>query len=49
MPVWIDQFGPRNMKTVMMSVFNLTSALGVVIGFILTMIIKIDLNVSFYK
>lgn len=39
-PVWVDQFGPRPWKTVMISIFNVTSPLGVVMGYILTMIIK---------
>jgi len=46
-PVWIDQFGMRNWKTIMLSVFNITSPLGVVFGFVLTMIIKVNANVSF--
>ncbi len=45
-PVWIDQFGPRKWKTVMMAVFNITSPLGVMLGYILTMLVKLGLNVS---
>lgn len=44
-PVWIDQFGPKKSKTMMMSVFNITSPLGVMLGYILTMLIKKGLNV----
>lgn len=44
-PVWIDQFGPKSWKTVMMSVFNITSPLGVVLGYVMTMLIKNELNV----
>lgn len=45
-PVWIDQFGPKAWKTVMLSIFNITSPLGVVFGYVLTMLIKNELNVS---
>ena len=47
-PVWIDQFGPRSWKTIMMSAFNLTSPIGVMIGYILTMVIKVNLDVRKY-
>lgn len=45
-PVWVDQFGMRSWKTLMMAIFNITSPLGVVIGFILTMTLKVNFNVS---
>lgn len=45
LPVWIDQFGPSKSKTMMMSVFNITSPLGVMLGYILTMLIKKGLKV----
>lgn len=45
-PVWIDQFGSSKRKTFMMSVFNITSPLGVMFGYIITVVIKINLNVS---
>ena len=45
-PVWIDQYGMKSWKTSMMAVFNITSPLGVIIGFILTMTVKINLSVS---
>jgi len=45
-PVWIDQYGHKEWKTAMMSVFNLTSPLGVMFGYILTMIVKEDFSVS---
>lgn len=48
-PVWIDQFGMRKWKTIMLSIFNITSPLGVVIGFVLTMTIKVNFNVSKYN
>ena len=48
-PVWIDQFGMRSHKTVMMAVFNITSPLGVVIGFVLTMSVKVNFNVIHFN
>lgn len=48
-PVWIDQYGPRKWKTMMLSVFNITSPLGVVLGYILTMLIKDSFDVSLIK
>ncbi len=45
-PVWIDQFGPRKWKTMMLSIFNITSPFGVIFGYILTMVIKTHFNVS---
>lgn len=45
-PVWIDQYGMKSWKTSMMAVFNITSPLGVIVGFILTMTVKINLSVS---
>lgn len=45
-PVWIDQFGPKNWKTLMLTVFNITSPLGVILGYVLTMSVKQTLNVS---
>lgn len=44
-PVWIDQFGPQNWKTFMLSVFNITSPVGVIFGYILTTIVKNNLDV----
>lgn len=49
MPVWVDQFGMRSWKTVMLSIFNITSPLGVMIGYVLTMIVKTKFNVRYYK
>lgn len=46
-PVWIDQYGMKSWKTSMMAVFNITSPLGVIVGFILTMTVKLNLSVSF--
>ena len=45
-PVWIDQFGPRKWKTIMLSIFNVTSPLGVIVGYILTMSVKTHFDVS---
>ncbi len=45
-PVWIDQYGPKKWKTIMMSIFNVTSPLGVMFGYILTMTVKQHLDVS---
>ena len=43
-PVWIDQFGQRSWKTIMLSVFNVTSPIGVIFGYIITMLIKVDFD-----
>ncbi len=48
-PVWIDQYGPKQYKTIMMSAFNITSPLGVILGYVMTMIIKVYFNVSISK
>lgn len=45
-PVWVDQFGPKAWKTLMLTVFNITSPLGVIFGYVLTMTIKSSFNVS---
>lgn len=44
-PVWVDQFGPKNWKTIMLTVFNITSPLGVIFGYVLTMSVKSSFNV----
>lgn len=46
LPVWIDQFGQRKWKTIMLSIFNITSPLGVIFGYVLTMSVKMRFNVS---
>lgn len=48
-PVWIDQFGMRSWKTLMLSLFNITSPLGVLIGFVLTMTVKVNFNVGYFN
>lgn len=40
MPVWVDQFGPKKWKTMMLSVFNITSPIGVILGFAITVGVK---------
>lgn len=45
-PVWVDQYGMRTSKTIMMSIFNITSPLGVIFGYVLTMMIKVYFDVS---
>jgi len=44
-PVWIDQFGPKNWKITMMSIFTVSSPLGVMFGYMLTMSVKLNLDV----
>ncbi len=39
-PIWVDQFSPRNVKTVFMAVQQVASPLGVVLGYALTYIVK---------
>lgn len=46
-PVWVDQFGPKSWKTIMLTVFNITSPLGVIFGYVLTMSVKSSFNVSY--
>ena len=48
MPVWVDQFGMKKWKTIMLSIFNITSPLGVMIGYVLTMLVKVNFNVRLY-
>lgn len=43
-PVWIDQFGQSNLKTVFMTLFQLSSVSGLMIGYIMTMQMKQYLN-----
>ena len=49
MPVWCDQFGMRNKKTIMISLIQGGAPLGVVSGYFLTMLIKDDLGVKLIK
>jgi len=43
-PVWVDQYGARNRKTIMMSLLEVTSPLGVVVGYVMTsLLIKSDI------
>lgn len=44
-PVWIDQYSPNKFKTIFMAVFNISSAVGVMLGYLLTMLIKNKYNV----
>ena len=35
-PVWVDQFAPRNRKTLFMAIQQVASPLGLVLGYALT-------------
>ena len=35
-PVWVDQFGPKTTKTIMMAFIQVASPLGIVIGYAMT-------------
>lgn len=48
-PVWIDQFINTNRKTIFMAIFQLSSLIGILIGYILTVIVKDSYKVSFLK
>jgi MFS family permease len=44
-PVWVDQFGPRTSKTIMMSLLQVTGPLGIVLGYLLTaLLIRADIS-----
>jgi hypothetical protein len=40
MPVWCDQFGFKTKKTMMISFIQVGTPLGVVVGFLVTSLIK---------
>jgi hypothetical protein len=40
MPVWVDQFGIKNRKPILISLVQAGSVIGVVIGYTLTVYIK---------
>ena len=46
-PVWVDQYIPNKYKTVLMAVFQLSSLLGIVIGYCLTFAVKQKYDVNF--
>ena len=46
LPVWCDQFGMRNKKTLMISIIQAGSPIGVVLGYFLTSAIKDVLGVN---
>jgi MFS family permease len=49
-PVWVDQYGPRNKKTIMMSILLAATPLGIVLGYSITMLItraEVSWRVSF--
>jgi hypothetical protein len=46
LPLWCDQFGMKNKKTMMISFIQAGSPLGVVSGYYLTSLIKDDLGVK---
>lgn len=46
LPVWCDQFGFKNKKTLMITFVQIGAPLGVVIGFLVTGFIKHSLGVN---
>lgn len=46
LPFWINQFAPRNWKSDMIAIFNISSLLGCALGYLMTMLIKHKLNAS---
>ena len=46
-PVWCDQYGPKNRRGSMIALLQICVPLGVVLGYILTAVIKEILNVLF--
>ena len=49
LPVWCDQFGPGNKKTMMISLIQAGSPIGVVFGYYLTAFVKDGYGVYFFK
>ncbi len=49
MPVWCDQFGSGNKKTLMISLIQTASPLGVVLGYFLTDLLKKNYNVYLFN
>lgn len=47
-PVWIDQYIPVKFKTVFLSVFQISSLVGMIIGYIFTYAIKKSYDVSIF-
>lgn len=47
-PVWIDQYIPLAYKTVLMAIFQLSSLLGIVIGYCLTFAVKQKYDVIYF-
>jgi len=45
-PVWVDQFAPRNRKTLFMAIQQVASPLGVVLGYALTFGLKTSIAVD---
>jgi len=45
-PVWVDQFAPRNRKTLFMAIQQVASPLGVVLGYALTFGLKTGIAVD---
>ena len=39
-PIWIDQFGQKNIKTILMTFFHLSSIGGLIMGYLITMEVK---------
>lgn len=46
-PVWIDQFGLRSSKTIMITLFQITSPLGLIVGYLATDFIKKYIHVRY--
>jgi len=47
-PVWIDQYIPLTYKTVLMAIFQLSSLVGIVIGYCLTFTVKQKYEVTYF-
>lgn len=47
-PVWIDQYGIKSKKTIMMALFQISSPLGLILGYLLTLCVKAYFDVKYY-
>ena len=47
-PVWIDQFAPLNYKTIFLAIFQVSSLIGILIGYVITILVKEKYGVSFF-
>jgi hypothetical protein len=46
-PIWIDTYAPRSYKTIFLSLFQLSSPIGLMLGYLLTQLVKEKYSVSF--